>query len=300
MKFLFRMIALLFFTCSLSLHAAPKVIVTVSPIYALTQGIMQGIAEPTLLIAPGASPHSYALKPSQVSALNSADLVIWVGESLETFLIKTISQLPKNTHTLELLKTPGLDPLHFRLGRTWEQETDEVHTHNGFDPHVWLDPIRAQILVSVISQALSNIDPDNKNHYQNNATQINKQLSQLDQQLSKDLTPVKNKPFIVFHDAYQYFEKRYQLTAVGAITLNPEIMPSAQHLKAIQDLIKQKNVVCIFAEPQFKPAIVDMITQGTGVHEGVLDPLSTKGHGFAAYKALLTALSTSLRTCLAP
>jgi zinc transport system substrate-binding protein len=286
------------FIFSTTVYAAPKVVVTISPIYALTQNIMQGVAEPILLVSPGASPHTYALKPSQVSDLNSADLVIWIGESLETFLIKMLAQLPKTTKTLTLLTTPGLDPLPFRTQRTWEHDHD--HAHTGFDPHVWLDPIRMQTLVLAIAHALADIDPNNKNIYQSNATQINTQLSQLDTQLRQDLTPVQNKPFIVFHDAYQYFEKRYQLNAVGAITLNPEIMPSAKHIQAIQDLIKQKNVVCIFAEPQFKPAIVDMIATGTQVREGVLDPLAMEGQGFTGYSHLLTHLSAGLRTCLAP
>lgn len=291
---------LFIFIFSTTLYAAPKVVVTISPIYALTQNIMQGVAEPILLVSPGASPHTYALKPSQVSDLNSADLVIWVGESLETFLIKTIAQLPKTTQTLTLLTTPGLDPLPFRTQRTWEHEHDHGHAHTGFDPHVWLDPIRVQTLVLAIAQALADMDPNNKNLYQSNAIQINTQLSQLDAQLRKDLTPVQNKLFIVFHDAYQYLEKRYQLNAVGAITLNPEIMPSAKHIQAIQDLIKQKNVVCIFAEPQFKPAIVDMIAKSTQVREGVLNPLAVEGQGFAGYSHLLTHLSIALRTCLAP
>jgi zinc transport system substrate-binding protein len=277
-----------------ALYAAPKVVVTISPIYALTQGVMQNVGEPILLVAPGASPHSYALKPSQVSDLNSADLVIWVSESLETFLIKTISQLPNTTKTLALLTTPGLNPLPFRTNHDHNHD----HAHTGFDPHVWLDPIRSQILVSAIAQALSNIDVEHKNIYEANAKKINQQLSQLDQQLSKDLAAIQNKPFIVFHDAYQYLEKRYNLNAVGIITLNPEIMPSAKHISEIQKLIKQKNVVCIFSEPQFKPAIVDMIAKGTGVREGVLNPEGTVGHGFTGYSHLLTSLASSLQTCL--
>ncbi|MGA2655671.1 MAG: zinc ABC transporter substrate-binding protein [Gammaproteobacteria bacterium] len=286
------------FIFSTTLYAAPKVVVTISPIYALTEALMQDVAEPILLVPQGASPHNYALKPSQVSDLNSADLVIWVGESLETFLIKTISQLPQTTKTLTLLTTPGLNPLHFRTGHTFEQDTDEAHTHTGFDPHVWLDPIRTEILVSAMAAALINIDPEHKNIYQTNTKKLKSQLAQLNQQLSKDLAPIKNKPFIVFHDAYQYLEQRYQLSAVGAVTLNPEIMPSAKHVSAIQHLIKQKNVVCIFAEPQFKPAIVDTIAKGTGVKEGVLDPITIKGQGFEAYRYLLTTLSGALQGCL--
>lgn len=288
----FVLITILFF--SSALLAAPKVVVTISPIYALTQGVMQGVAEPILLVAPGASAHNYALKPSQVSDLNSADLVIWVGESLETFLIKTIAQLPKTTHTLELLKTPRLNPLPFRT----DHDHAHDHTHTGYDPHVWLDPIRSQILVSAIAQALSNIDAEHKNIYEANAKKINQQLSQLDQQLSTDLAVIQNKPFVVFHDAYQYLEKRYNLNAVGIVTLNPEVTPSAQHISKIQKLIKQKNVVCIFSEPQFKPAIVDMIATGTGVREGVLNPEGTIGDGFIGYSHLLTSLSTALKTCL--
>lgn len=300
MRFFIKLVCFVSLAMTGVLHAAPKVVVTISPIYALTQGVMQGVGEPILLVAPGASPHSYALKPSQVSDLNSADLVIWVGESLETFLIKTIAQLPSTTKTLALLTTPGLDPLHFRTEHDHDHNHDHNHdhVHTGFDPHVWLDPIRTQVLVTAIANALSNIDAEHKNIYQANAQKINQQLSQLDQQLRTDLSPIQNKPFVVFHDAYQYLEKRYNLNAVGAITVNPEISPSAQHISEIQNLIKQKNVVCIFAEPQFKPAIVDMIAKGTVVREGVLNPEGTVGYGFTGYAHLLTSLSTALKTCL--
>jgi zinc transport system substrate-binding protein len=293
-------ITILLLFSTITFASTPKVVVTISPIYALTEALMQDVAEPILLVPPGASPHNYALKPSQVSDLQSANLVIWVGESLETFLIKTISQLPQNTQTLTLLTIPELNPLHFRTGRTWEQDTDEAHahSHNGFDPHVWLDPIRADIMASAMAKALINIDPEHKHIYEANAKKLKIQIAELNQQLNKDLTPVKNKPFIVFHDAYQYLEKRYQLTAIGAVTLNPEIMPSAKHVSDIQNLIKQKNVICIFAEPQFKPAIVDMISTGTGVKQGVLDPITIKGQGFEGYRYLLTTLSQALRGCL--
>lgn len=283
------------FLFSTAVHAAPKVVVTISPLYALTQAIMQDVGEPILLVAPGASPHNYALKPSQVSDLHSSDLVIWIGESLETFLIKTIAQLPQDTRTLTLLNTPGLDPLPMR---THHHAHDHDHVHTGFDPHVWLDPVRTQTLVAAIAQALVEMDPNHQKQYEENAAGLKKQISQLDQQLRTDLTPIQKKPFIVFHDAYQYLETRYQLNAAGALTLNPEIMPSAQHVKEIQDLIKQENVVCIFAEPQFKPAIVEMIAKGTGVREGELNPEGTVGFGFTGYSALLTTLSTALRSCL--
>ncbi len=297
MKFkLYTWVLLLLLTTHL--YAAPKVIVTIAPIHALTQALMADVAEPILLVSPGASPHNYALKPSQVSDLYSAQLVIWIGESLETFLIKTLAQLPPHITTQSLLTTPGLNLLPFRLGPTWEQESD--HHHVGLDPHVWLDPQRAQIMAEAISAELIRIDPANKTRYVANAAQLKQQLTQLDQQLSTLLQGVQGKPFIVFHEAYQYFDARYKLNAVGAITLNPEIMPSAQRVASIQKMIKQQKVVCIFSEPQFRPAIVDRIAEGTGVKVGVLDPIGLSGLGFASYEKLLTTLGSSLRTCLLP
>ncbi len=288
--------AILFCFSAAIFAAPPKVVVSISPIFALTQALMQNVGEPILLVQPGASPHSYALKPSQVSDLQSADLVIWVGESLETFLIKTIAQLPQKTRVLTLLKTSGLNPLHFRTDAHFAFESD--HAHHGFDPHVWLDPIRTQILVVAMANTLVQLDPENKSHYQTNAAALTQQLTLLDQQLNKDLALIKDKPFIVFHDAYQYFEKRYGLNSVAAITLNPEMMPSAQHIKEIQDLIREKHVACIFAEPQFKPAIVEMIATGMQVKEGVLNPEGTAGFGFLGYQNLLMGLGSALRGCL--
>ncbi|HLF67563.1 MAG TPA: zinc ABC transporter substrate-binding protein [Gammaproteobacteria bacterium] len=285
---------------AMNLYAAPKVVVTIAPIHALTTALMQGVAEPVLLVAPNASPHNYALKPSQVSDLYAAQLVIWVGESLETFLIKPLQQLPPKITILGLLTTAGLNPLPFRVGPTWQQESDHHHHHAGLDPHIWLDPQRMQTIATAVTAALVKLDSDNKQHYETNAATVKQQLTTLDQQLATLLRPIHNQPFIVFHEAYQYFEQRYQLKAVGAITLNPEIMPSAKRVAAIQVMIKQQKVICIFSEPQFRPAIVDRIAEGTGVKVGVLDPVGVTGQGFAAYAQLLTNLATSLRGCLLP
>jgi zinc transport system substrate-binding protein len=289
--------AILFFFAT-TLHATPKVVVTINPIFALTEGVMQGVAEPTLLVTPGASPHNYALKPSQVSALHNADLIIWVGTSLETFLTKTLSTLPANINQLSLLTIPGINPLLARRSDAWQSDEHD-HSHHDNDPHIWLDPVRAQTIVAAITAALSNIDPQHKDQYQANAKRVTQELIALDQQLSGTFKKIQSKPFIVFHDAYQYLEKRYSLNAVGAVTVNPEIMPSVHHLNEIQQVIKKTGAVCIFAEPQFRPAIVDTIAKASGIKEGVLDPLGPGNiPGFAAYPALLTQLSMALQACL--
>lgn len=299
---------------------APKVVVSIKPIHSLVASVMQGVGEPTLLVRGGASPHSYSMKPSDAKALSAADLVIWVGPELESFLEKPLkANAPKATR-LTLMELKGLTLLETREGGAWEAHDhghkgghdhkghDHKHDHKGHDhddeheelnSHIWLDPANARAIVTATAEALAAKDPAGAEAYRTNADRTLQQLDALDAELKAALAPVKDKPFVVFHDAYQYFEARYDLSAVGSITVSPDRRPSAKRLSAIRAKIGGLGAACVFAEPQFEPALVQTVVEGTKAKTGVLDPEGTElPEGVALYPTLMRNLAASLRGCL--
>lgn len=283
----------------------PQVVVSITPFYALVAAVMEGVWTPQLLVQSGASPHEYALKPSEIQCLQQADLIFWAGPALETFLVKPLDNLTKthpSTMIVELVKTPGLLLLPVRHGVTWEVHT---HSHRGNAPpfnrdmHFWLDPKNAILLTNYIVHSLSKLDPTHKAQYQKNGKNLNQRLEKLNAQLALQLQAVQNIPYFVFHDAYQYFEYRYQLQGVGAITLHPEIPPSAQRLSIIRDMIKKSKIQCIFTEPQFSSKAVHSIIQDLSVKSAELDPEGQAAQKNAnGYFQLLENLANAMQQCL--
>jgi zinc transport system substrate-binding protein len=293
----------------------PKVVVSIKPIHSLVASVMHGVGEPTLLVRGGASPHSYTMKPSDAKALSAADLVVWVGPELESFLEKPLkANAPKATR-LTLMELKGLTLLETREGGAWEAHDhgqkgghDHKHDHKGhnhaeeheeLNSHIWLDPANARAIVKAAAEALAAKDPADAEAYRTNADRTLQQLDALDAELKAALAPVKDKPFVVFHDAYQYFEARYDLSAVGSITVSPDRRPSAKRLSAIRAKIGGLGAACVFAEPQFEPALVQTVVEGTKARTGVLDPEGSElPEGEALYPTLLRNLAASLRGCL--
>lgn len=311
-------IFLLWITFTAQASQVPQVVVSIKPIHSLVMSVMEGIAVPYLLLSGGESPHTYSLRPSQVRQLHQANLLIWIGPNIETFLGKTVATLSNQTQQLRLFEVPGLTLLKIRQGGTWEA----THSHGKeeaapahepavnsekfkqayqWDQHLWLDPHNAKVMVSAIAQALSQVDPDRASYYNHNANLLIQRLDELDQSLQKELSASQNLPFLVFHDAYHYFENRYHLKAVGSITLSPEILPSAKRLQALRTRINQLQVRCVFSEPQFESALVKTLIEGTSVRPGTLDPLGANlAAGKEAYFELLHQLAQSLNECLLP
>lgn len=290
---------------------SPQVVVTIKPIHALAMGVMAGGGEPYLLLQGGESPHTYSMKPSQIKQLNDADLIIWVGPELETFLEKTITQSNKQNQVLTLL-TEGKNPFSantlklysIRESQEWaphEHEShDNEHDLGGIDPHIWLDPRNAINIVKMIATRLAELDAVHAALYQSNASGLIVRLEQLDQALNAQLLPIKAQSFIVFHDAYQYLEKRYDLNAIGAVSVSPEHLLSAKQLHHLHQLIEEKQVRCLFAEPQFPPILVDTLISETKIKSGILDPLGSElTMGVDNYFMLLNKLAQSLTACLA-
>lgn len=288
------------------------VVASFKPVHSLVAGVMAGVGEPALLVKGNASPHDYAMKPSDAAALEQADLVFWIGESFETFLMKPLESLPAGAGTIELGEVKGLKLLLPREGGMWDEhahaegeqaegeEQGDDHDHDAFDGHLWLDPANAKLMVAAIVATLAERDPAHAAAYQANGESLRDKLDQLDSELAAELAPVKHVPFIVFHDAYQYLEVRYGLAAAGSVTVNPDQPPGAKRLQDIREAIATRGVRCVFREPNFEPAVVDMIVADTAARSAVLDPEGAAlAEGPGLYFALMRDNAAALRECLA-
>jgi len=283
----------------------PAVVVSIKPVHSLVAGVMEGVGEPTLLIEGAASPHSYALRPSQAEALARAEVVFWVGEGLEAFLAKPITALSDDATVVALSDVEGLRLLPTREGGAWQEHGAEEehgkheHDHGQFDMHLWLDPQNAEVMVGAIAATLSGADPERAGTYQGNAEKLGADLGWLDDGLAATLAPIRDRPFVVFHDGYQYFEDRYGLNAIGSIAVDPARPPGAARLQELRAELENLDAACVFAEPQFRPALIDTVVENTGAGTGVLDPLGAdQAAGPDQYFQLLRALSQSLVDCL--
>ena len=180
-----------------------------------------------------------------------------------------------------------------------DDQGHDYHGHDGFDPHVWLDPANAKVLVHEIEEALSEADPDNAAAYAANADKVMGKLDSLVAEIDAELQPVKGRGYIVFHDAYQYFETRFGMTAVGSITVSPEVLPGAERVAELQEKVRHLNATCVFSEPQFEPKLVATVTENTDAGTGVLDPLGASvTDGPDLYFTLIRGMARSLKDCL--
>ena len=293
-----------------SAMAAPSVVASIKPVHSLVAAVMEGVGEPTLLVRGSASPHNYALKPSDAGALESADIVFWTGHGMELFLAEALDTLSGNAEIVELAETPGIALLPMREGGAFEphehhdghdhyHDHGHEHEHGEGDMHFWLDPENAKLMVTHIAAALSAADPENAQAYTANAEAEIAELDDLEAELAATLAPVKDQPFVVFHDAYQYFEQRFGLTLAGSVTVSPETAPGAARIDELKARVAELGATCVFAEPNFEPAIISAITEGTTAKSGILDPEgSALSEGPDLYPNLLRGLATSLVDCL--
>ena len=305
--------ATLLSTITFIAQAEINVVASVKPVHSLVSAVMEGIGVPDLIVKGAASPHTYALKPSQAEQIEKADLVFWMGHSLETFLEKPLEALGTKAMVVELMDSEGLKKLKMREGGGFDEhdhdehddhdehskESHDEHGHGEFDVHVWLDPENAKVMANEIMEALKKVDPGNAKKYETNTKKIVEKLNQLVAEISAELSSVKGKGFIVFHDAYQYFEERFGLKAVGSITVSPEVVPGVKRIKELKTKIKELNALCVFSEPQFKPKLVSTVVEGTKAKTGVLDPLGASiQNGPKLYFILIRDMANSLNKCL--
>ena len=273
----------------------PAVAVDIPPVASLVRQVMGDLGQPRLIVPTGVSPHSYAMRPSQARTLQNADIVFWVGRDLTVGLARAIKALATNAVSVSLIDVPGITLLSFRHGATFE-----THGHNnGTDPHVWLDPENARVWLEVIAAELAKLDPDNASSYLHRARVGKDALTELIHHLSGQLARIRGRPFVVFHDAYQYFEHRFNIRAAGSIVLSEASDPGPVRITEIRDAVKNLEVKCVFAEPQFEPKLIATVIEGTDARSGMLDPLGASLQaGPVLYSQLLRNLVRDLADCL--
>lgn len=284
---------------------APRVVASIKPVHSLIAAVMDGVATPALLVPGSASPHVYSLKPSDAKRLAAAQIVFWIGPMYEGFLVKPLAALGGAARVVMLAEAPGVVVLPAREGGDWEAEAQHAHAprgavaHEKEDGHLWLDPENAKGIVAAAATALADADPEHAGAYRANAARATAALAALDARLGARLAPVAGVPYIVFHDAYQYLERRYGLAASGSVTVAPERKPGARRVEEIRARIADARVACVFAEPQFEPALVRSLAGDTGVKTGILDPLGADiAEGPDLYGAMMEKLATALASCL--
>ena len=317
-----------FLTFFTSANADIKVVASLKPIHSLASYLMDGVAKPDLIVDGYASPHGFALKPSHAKMLQNADIVFWVGEDLENFLEKPLDSIAKKAEKIELLEIKGLNKLKFRERNIFDDHDDhghkkkddhddhdhakkedghkeddhddhdghEEHHHGEHDPHIWLDPINAKVILNEMVEHLIENDAKNTSIYKSNLEKALKDIDKLTIEVMTDLN--QSTSSIVFHDAYQYFEKRFNVNVLGAFTVNTDVMPGAEQLAEIREVIEHDKVACIFSEPQFNPDIINAVAKDMDIKTGVLDPLgATLTPGKALYFDLIKNMSKSFKGC---
>jgi len=268
----------------------PRVIASIAPLHSLVAGVMAGVGTPDLLLSGSVSPHDFALTPSDARRIAAADLVIWIGAPLESFLVKLLDGAGERQ--LNLLAVPDVDAMPFDAG-------DDGGDTAGIDPHIWLDPVRAIAVVTAVEKRLSQIDPENAKTYRANAAALSTRLAALDEAIRARLQPVALKPFIAFHDAYGYFSRRYGLRPAGHFAVDPQRRPGARTIARLTDLVGAGKVTCAFVEPQFDARIVTAIAADRPLRIGRLDPIGIDLEpGPALYETLLKANSEAIAECL--
>ncbi|UWQ86256.1 zinc ABC transporter substrate-binding protein (plasmid) [Leisingera caerulea] len=326
----------------------PQVAADITPVHGLVARVMQGLGEPALVVPPGASPHGYAMRPSEARALDQADLVFWMGGALTPRLEGPLEELAGDAHRVELLEAEGTEVLAFRKGARFEVHTHDEdhgghedhddhagheehadheshedhgghgheeeaeghdghadhgdahsgHDHEGADPHAWLLPGNAQAWLDVIATELAEHDPDNAAAYKANAAAGKQEIAETVASISASLEPFRAKQFIVFHDAYQYFERGFGLSAAGAISLGDAVKPSPARIAEVRGVVADLKVSCVFSEPQFNPGVVATVLDGTGAGTALLDPLGAKLEpGPQFYPALLREIGSAIAGC---
>ncbi|WP_371056605.1 zinc ABC transporter substrate-binding protein [Rhodosalinus sp. K401] len=329
-----------------ALAEPPRVAADIAPVHSLVAQVMQGVGTPSLLMPAGASPHAYALRPSEARALSEAELVVWIGEDLSPQLGRAVGTLAEGAVVLELLEAEETRTLPFRQtvllgGKPVDGEHDHDahghddhahedhgheehahedhghddhahdeqahddhagahdHAHDGTDPHAWLDPENAKAWLGLIADALADADPANAEAYAANADAGREAIDAAVSDIEKTLAPVRDRTFVVFHDAYQYFEDRFDLNAAGAIALADATDPGPARLSALRRAIAERGVSCVLAEPQFDPGLVAAVASESELDTAVIDPLGVALEpGPAFYPALLRGMAASMAECL--
>ncbi|HDG1676618.1 TPA: zinc ABC transporter substrate-binding protein ZnuA [Kluyvera ascorbata] len=293
-------------------HADAAVVASLKPLGFIASAIADGVTETQVLLPDGASEHDYSLRPSDAKRLQNADLVVWIGPEMEAFMDKSSQSIPENKK-VTIAQLDGVKPLLMKGADDDDHDAgdgddhdhahgekgDAHHHHGEYNMHLWLSPEIARLSAVAIHDKLVELMPQSRARLDANLKDFEANLAATDKQVANELAPVKGKGYFVFHDAYGYYEKHYGLTPLGHFTVNPEIQPGAQRLHQIRTQLVEQKATCVFAEPQFRPAVVESVARGTSVRMGTLDPLGTNIKlSKESYPAFLTQLATQYASCL--
>ena len=288
--------------------ANAAVVASLKPLGFIASAIADGVTETQVLLPDGASEHDYSLRPSDVKRLQGADLVVWIGPEMEAFMEKSVSNIPA-AKQVTIAQLKDVKPLLMKGADDDDDEHDhdhdhgekgDAHHHHGdYNMHLWLSPEIARASAVAIHEKLVELMPQSRAKLDANLKDFEAQLASTETQVGNELAPLKGKGYFVFHDAYGYFEKQFGLTPLGHFTVNPEIQPGAQRLHEIRTQLVEQKATCVFAEPQFRPAVVEAVARGTSVRMGTLDPLGTNIKlGKTSYSAFLNQLANQYASCL--
>ena len=295
----------------------PNVAADIAPIHSLVSRVMDGVGAPKLIVQSGASPHGYRLRPSEAKALQDADHVFWMGEELTPWLDSAIGTLASKASVTTLLDQQGVILHDFREGALFEAHDHSAHgdddhddhddhkdhddhdDHGSHDPHAWLSPENAKLWLNIIASKLSVSDPENAATYFMNAAAGQAEIEAMIAEVKATLKPVQGGKFVVFHDAYQYFENDFDFYASGAISLSDSSDPSPARIEKVQKRIRDEGIQCVLAEPQFKKGLVATVMEGSDATASVIDPLGTELEaGPKLYTQLIKNMAKTLRNCL--
>lgn len=282
-----------------SLSSQAAVLVSIKPLYGIVSRLTQGAVTTEQLLPDTASPHHYSMRPSELVRLRSAELFIWLGPDLESFLQKTVTNLPDSVQRLSLAELPALDWLAYRQTLSLEDEPASDHQHRHQDPHFWLDPLRVQALVEVLTPILVQRYPEQRHILERNAEQFRAELKALDAELQQGLATIRRQPFLVYHDSYQYLVRRYQLNERGSIVKEPQEPLSVRRLLALQQQVEQQQIGCVFEDVEYPERKLERLFKARPGRLGKLDSLGlAQGAGPGFYAGLMRQLLRDLQGCL--
>lgn len=290
-----------------------NVVVSIKPLHALVAGVMKGVDDPELLVAGQQSPHDFQFKPSQISQLHHAKIVFYIDDRYETFLVRGLESVPEGVKSVALGKSDGIALLPLRKGGAWE--THEHHAEDGGDAHdghveeknneehsdmhIWLNPQNAIAMTRAIADTLSEIYPAHQAIFMRNADAQIAAITAMDAEIATKLQGETGKPFVVFHDAYQYFERYYHLNGVGSITFEPSESPTPTRIQEVRNKIATSGAQCVFREPYAPQKLINTITENQSVRMESLDPEGTTLSPSASlYFTLMQNLAEGIKKCL--
>lgn len=286
-------LTLFFLACGFYMPANAYIVSSIKPIGLITEAVGDNVVKTDILLPDGFSPHVYSLRPKDIQKVKNAELIIWIGKDLETFMFSTLNGVNKTKH-LTLMDVPAINELMYR-----NQHEDQTHHHHHIDSHIWLSPKIAKQIAIAIHDKLIKLYPNKKVLLDKDLNDFVNKLSATEQIIAKKVINIQNRGYFVFHDAYGYFERQFGLKNLGHFTLHPDIQPGAKTVYAIRNQLIGNKAVCVFKEPQFSPTIINKVIEGTNVNIGTLDPLASNiAFSKDAYLKFLISLTSQYEECL--